>query len=60
MFWGGIPKGTQRKKLDPRIKVGWRGPAIKMSDLNKMPKKYRHYDTWWDDYLPNRKHNYLK
>lgn len=60
-FWGPILKGVKIKKLDPKIKVGWRGPAIRLDDAKKyLPKLVTHYDTWWDDYAPNRYHNYLK
>ena len=51
---------TDIKKLNPKIKVGWRGPAIKLSDAKKLPKYVVHYDTWWDDYLPWRTHDFLK
>jgi len=38
--------------LDPNILVGWRGPAIRMSDaLKHLPKYAVKYDTWWDDYV---------
>lgn len=48
-------------KLDKNIKVGWRGPAILMSDAKKyLPKHVVHYDTWWDDYLPFKEHNLSK
>jgi len=49
------------KKLDPRTKVGWRGPAIRLEDAKKfMPKNVVHYSTWWDDYMPFRTHNFLE
>lgn len=59
-FWGPIPKGMNPRKLNPKIKVGWRGPAIDMKDTKYLPKYFIHYDTWWDDYLPFRTHNFLK
>ncbi len=58
MFWGCIPESMTYKELPLGLKVGWRGPAIKLKDADKLPSKYRHYDTWWDDYLPNRIHDY--
>lgn len=48
------------KDLDPKTKVGWRGPAIKLEDAKKLPKNVVHYDTWWDDYMPFRTHDFLK
>ena len=52
-------KGEKDKKpiriqdLDPNIKVGWRGPSIRLSDAEKyLPDRVVHYDTWWDDYMP--------
>lgn len=49
------------KDLNPKIKVGWRGPAIKLSDAKKyLPNHVVHYDTWWDDYLPYRQHDLLE
>jgi len=59
-FWGPLPKNLSYKELPPKLKVGWRGPAIRFEDASKMPNKFRHYDTWWDDYLPSRIHNYGK
>lgn len=65
MFWGPIdgcnsPK-TDNKiniyKLNKNIKVGWRGPAILMSDAKHLPNHVTHYDTWWDDYLPYKQDN---
>ena len=48
-------------KLDPKTKVGWRGPAIRLEDAIKyMPNYVKHYNTWWDDYMPFREDNYLK
>lgn len=62
-FWG--PISTLQKisktkkftvdKLDPNILVGWRGPCIKLSDAEKyLPSTVKHYNTWWDDYMPFR------
>ncbi len=63
-FWGPIDcdkDDVDWRKLDPRTKVGWRGPAIKLSDANKfLPKKVTHYGTWWDDYMPFRYDNFLE
>ena len=59
MFWIPIPKNKDIKKLDPRIKVGWRGPAINKEDIKHLPKNVTHYGTWWDDYMPFRTHNFL-
>lgn len=64
-FWGPIVKNDDGcctsedeglpidyTKLDPNTKVGWRGPAIAMSDVEKLPRTFRHYGTWWNDYAP--------
>lgn len=56
-FWNVLK--NDYKKLDKRIKVGWRGPSIKKSDAKHLPKLVRHYNTWWDDYGPFRTHNFL-
>ena len=48
------------KKLVPKTKVGWRGPAIDFNDSKYLPKKITHYDTWWDDYSPFRTHDFIK
>lgn len=48
------------KKLDPKIKVGWRGPAIRLTDAKQyLPKTVKHYDNWWNDYSPFRYRDYL-
>lgn len=75
IFWGpingcdcrcGVCSKTKKEpininKLDKNIKVGWRGPAILMSDAKKyLPDKVKHYDTWWDDYMPFKKDNLSK
>ncbi len=59
-FWGPIPKNIKFNKLNPKIKVGWRGPAIRCTDTKHLPENVVHYGTWWDDYLPFRYHNFLK
>lgn len=60
-FWGIRPSDIALEDLNPRIKVGWRGPAIRLGDVRKkMPKYVTHYDNWWNDYLPFRKHDFLK
>lgn len=49
------------KKLNPKTKVGWRGPAISLKDAKKfMPSKVTHYGNWWNDYLSFKTHNFLK
>ena len=59
-FWGPIPSEIDWKNLDTRIKVGWRGPAILLSDAQKyLPRTCTHYENWWNDYLPFRKKNFL-
>lgn len=58
VFWGPIPKDYPIDKIDARVKVGWRGPAIRMEDAEKLPSYFVHYGTWWDDYLPFRTHNF--
>ena len=55
-FWGPIPKDMTVNDLDPEVKVGWRGPAIRLTDAQRLPKHVTHYDTWWDDYMPFRRH----
>jgi hypothetical protein len=59
MFWGPIPKGYKYNEINPKIKVGWRGPAIKLEDAKNLPDHFVYYDTWWDDYVPYRTHNFL-
>ncbi|AYV85418.1 MAG: hypothetical protein Satyrvirus15_15 [Satyrvirus sp.] len=58
-FWDEISSCINIKELNPKIKIGYRGPAIKYLDAKKLPKYYIHYGTWWDDYLPFRTHNFL-
>lgn len=41
-------------KIPGNTKVGWRGPAILMSDISNMPHMYTHYDTCDDDYFIKR------
>jgi hypothetical protein len=53
-YWGPIPENMPASQLDPNIKVGWRGPAMKLDNAKKLPLNYTHYDTWWDDYTPIR------
>lgn len=62
LFWSPINHNkTDIKKLNPLTKIGWRGPAIRLSDAKKyLPKSVTHYDTWWDDYLSYRNDNFLK
>ncbi|VBB18431.1 hypothetical protein YASMINEVIRUS_894, partial [Yasminevirus sp. GU-2018] len=70
-FWGpidGCGKGVKNSdhrvdinNLDPEVKVGWRGPAIRMTDAkNNLPDYVVHYGTWWDDYMPFKSHNVSK
>jgi hypothetical protein len=58
MFWGPIPDDIDIDELDPNIKVGWRGPALKREDAEKLPLYVKHYGNWWDDYMPFRCHNF--
>ena len=73
-FWGpidfdkcaGCPKKDKSKKqiniyeMDKNIKVGWRGPAVLMSNAKKyLPNLVVHYDTWWDDYMPFNKNSLI-
>ena len=60
MFWGPIPKKYLIKNINPKVKVGWRGPAIRLEDADYLPDYFVHYGTWWDDYLPSRTYNFLK
>jgi hypothetical protein len=57
-FWGPLDTCTKGKtntklidikKLNSKIKVGWRGPSIKLSDTDFLPRHVKHYDTWFDD-----------
>mgnify|MGYP000998771024 CR=1 FL=1 len=48
------------EKMNQKIKVGWRGPSISVQSSKKMFKKVTHYDNWYNDYMPFRKHNFLK
>lgn len=58
-YWG--PCDCDISKLNKKIKVGWRGCAIKVSDAKKyMPNKVVHYGTWWDDYGVIRYHDLLR
>ena len=62
-FWCPIDcakKDVDIMKLNPRTKVGWRGPAIRKVDAKYLPKNVVHYDTWWDDYMPFRYQDFLK
>lgn len=59
LFWGPIPQTIRQTDLDARLKVGWRGPAIRASDAENLPATVKIYDTWYDDYLPHRIHKYL-
>ncbi len=58
-FWGCIPKGQTVHDLNPKIKVGWRGPAIDMTDSKFLPKYFVHYGTWWNDYPGFRYYDFL-
>jgi len=66
-FWGPLSgcdfcknSSIDPKNLDNGILVGWRGSCIRKSDAKNLPKRVVHYNTWWDDYVPFRYHNYLK
>lgn len=62
-FWMPIcmcPEKIQKKGLDKKTKIGWRGPAVLVSDAKKyLPRKIKHYDTWWDDYAVFKRTNFL-
>lgn len=61
LFWGPISDNYDISKYDPEIKIGWRGPAIKVTDAIKyMPRTITHYGTWYDDYLSFKYTDYLK
>lgn len=49
----------QLKDINKEILVGWRGPAILKSNINKLPKKVTQYDTWYDDYAPYKYNDWL-
>ena len=66
-FWGPLdmskflrPHEFKSLKLDPKIRVGWRGPALRRSDAEKLPRKLTYYDTWWDDYGVMRYHDLMR
>jgi hypothetical protein len=67
-FWNVVPYSKTKSgkakfiditELDPKTKVGFRGPSIEFKDAKYLPKKVKHYGTWWDDYSPFRTHNFL-
>lgn len=60
IFWSPIPNDISYKDLNPKTKVGWRGPSIDKKDAKYLPKYFKHYGTWWDDYQPFRTHDFLK
>jgi hypothetical protein len=55
-FWGPKPSKLDISKIDPNVRVGWRGPSITLKDSFKLPLKVKHYGNWWNDYSPFRKH----
>jgi hypothetical protein len=58
-FWN-VTNCSSISKLNPRTKVGWRGPAITLENAQKhLPKTVTHYDTWWDDYMVWRYMDFL-
>jgi hypothetical protein len=60
-FWGPFCENDfDITKLNPRTKVGWRGPCIDATDIKFLPKTITFYDTWWDDFCPYRHRNYFK
>jgi len=60
MFWDVLNDDADIRKLNPRTKVGWRGPCINMMDAKHLPKTVTYYDTWWNEYVPYRHRNFLK
>lgn len=37
--------------FDPNTRVGWRGPCVRVQDLEKFPVQHvTHYDNFWNDY----------
>jgi len=60
LFWDRIPSGTDIYQLDPKIKVGSRGPVVRKLDVAHFPETVCHYETWWDDYMPFKYHDFLK
>lgn len=68
MFWGPLwgcnsrnKNITDINKLNKNILVGWRGPAIRMSDAKKhLPNYVTHYGTSWDDAVYYKYSNFLK
>lgn len=56
----GTPDVCGPDDISDGVFVGWRGPCIRKADaLMYLPRVVRHYDTWYDDYVPYRYHNYL-
>ena len=51
-FWGPIPDDISMESLNPKIKVGWRGPSIDMKDAKNLPKYVVHYGDCTNDYSP--------
>ncbi len=61
-FWSPLKSITKRpdwEKLDPQIKVGFRGPSINKQDAEHLPKLVKHYDNWWNDYSPFRTQDFM-
>lgn len=63
LFWGPLggdcDNSCKRSKkkididaLDPRIKVGWRGPSISLEHQNQLPKTFTYYHDALNDYVP--------
>lgn len=50
-FWCPLSCEDDLSKLNKKTKIGWRGPCILLKDAKKLPKKVKHYGTWWDDYM---------
>lgn len=60
-FWQPIPDEIDIKKLNPKIKVGWRGPSLRKIDAIKyLPRQVTHYNDWWNDYVPFKYNDFLK
>lgn len=50
-YWGPLQKNESWSDFHPNTHVGWRGPAVRVSDLKKLKLKYmKHYGNYWNDY----------
>ena len=60
MYWGTIGGGYKKGKLNPKTKVGWRGPCIDLEDAKNLPKFVTSYGGTWSDTFLTRQPDFLK